>query len=147
MKPIREKKSLQGLSAFVVLSPEGVEVAVVHVHSSGGRTTANVWNHGQGNPSAKEHPFQAKSATGYGYNRTAEALRGMIIHGHQIAGECEVNLPLPEGLNYFPENHPIPAGFRFANRCRDHREGFDSCIKIAGLDYLAAFGFRVIQAF
>lgn len=142
-KYVNDTKAGKSISAYVVLNPEGKEVAVVHVHySDSGVCLVNVFDYG---PNGKG--FQQRTRRGYGYDKFTAALAGMTIDGHVMSDHGHTGLPFPEGFDYFPEGFAAPAGYELANYRYDHVDrGWRSCHRLAGLAYLRALNYNVIQA-
>lgn len=201
---VRGTKAAREISAYVILSPTGDEVATVNIHATSSRTIVNVWqsedaatrsadfaNANRAAPVVK-HPdevgafpfrptvkperkndpftaalfrFQAAKAGGYGYDKKTGALAGLVIDGHAITDHCSRHgAPIGPDNGRFPQGYAPPKGYTLFNGfCVDRsREGFtDSyrttglpdgwsghadCYRLAGLGYLEAIGYRVIQA-
>ena len=109
-KQVRETAAGQSISATVVLNKKGEHVATVQAHySNAGRVTVDVWSTSVGLegmckradlwaklPTDKDYKsgafdlrsLQQGSAGGYGYDKHAAALAGLIIDGHTIADHC-----------------------------------------------------------
>lgn len=109
-KQVRETAAGQSISATVVLNKKGEHVATVQAHySNAGRVTVDVWSTSVGLegmckredlwaklPTGKDYKsgafdlwsLQQGSAGGYGYDKHAAALAGLIIDGHTIADHC-----------------------------------------------------------
>ena len=69
----------------------------------------------------------------------------MVIDGHKLTDHCQESLPKPAGLDYFPYDFDVPAGYSLANYRKDVH-GWNDCYRDAGLDYLKSLGYSVIQA-
>ena len=109
-KQVRETTAGQSISATVVLNKKGEHVATVQAHySNAGRVTVDVRSTSVGLegmckrpdlwaklPTDKDYKagafdlwsLQQGSAGGYGYDKYAAALAGLIIDGHTIADHC-----------------------------------------------------------
>jgi hypothetical protein len=109
-KQVRETAAGQSISASVILNKKGEHVATVQAHySNAGRVTVDVWSTSVGLegmceradlwaklPTDKDYKagafdlwsLQQGSAGGYGYDKHAAALAGLIIDGHTIADHC-----------------------------------------------------------
>lgn len=109
-KQVRETAAGQSISATVVLNKKGEHVATVQArYSNAGRVTVDVWSTSVGLegmckrpdlwaklPTDKDYKsgafdlwsLQQGSAGGYGYDKYAAALAGLIIDGHTIADHC-----------------------------------------------------------
>ena len=109
-KQVRETAAGQSISASVILNKKGEHVATVQAHySSAGRVSVDVWSTSVGLdgmckradlwaklPAGKDYKssafdlwsLQQGSAGGYGYDKHAAALAGLIIDGHTIADHC-----------------------------------------------------------
>ncbi len=108
--------------------------------------------------------FQHARATGYGYDKFGSALSGMIIDGHEMTDSCSRRgAPKPpKGRKTFPGDMKAPRGYHFANWADGSRKnhagepvysgmaetecGYLDCYRDAGLKYLEAIGYTVIQA-
>ena len=150
MKQVRETKAGKSVAAWVVLRADGTHVATVQAHySDAGAAQVDVWNFDATNPTrvrmdaAKAYGPQQGRAGGYGYDKLVAALSGMEIDGHRLTDHCGESLPLPEGMDHFPEGYKAPAGYSLANWTS---EGYRDCYRLACLEYLQALGYRVIQA-
>lgn len=117
-KQVRETAAGQSISASVILNKKGEHVATVQAHySNAGRVTVDVWSTSVGLegmckrsdlwaklPTDKDYKsgafdlwsLQQGSAGGYGYDKHAAALAGLIIDGHTIADHCG-QVPEAEG--------------------------------------------------
>lgn len=92
-------------------------------------------------------------AGGYGYDKFTAALSGQTIDGHTLTDHCGEDeysrklLKRAKGLSYDEcrvlTSNGKARGYQFANWTS---EGWASCYKLPGLDYLRALGYRVIQA-
>lgn len=109
-KQVRETAAGRSISASVILNKKGEHVATVQAHySNAGRVTVDVWSTSVGLegmckrpdlwaklPTDKDYKsgafdlwnLQQGSAGGYGYDKHAAALAGLIIDGHTIADHC-----------------------------------------------------------
>mgnify|MGYP006378631599 FL=1 len=109
-KQVRETAAGQSISASVILNKKGEHVATVQAHySNAGRVTVDVWSTSVGLEGICKRPdlweklptdkhymagafdlwsLQQGSAGGYGYDKHAAALAGLIIDGHTIADHC-----------------------------------------------------------
>ncbi len=184
-KQVRETTAGGQISAFVVLNKKGEHVATVNAHySNGGRVSVDVWNIGEavarsfdtadknGKVSQASRDdrsrsewslfgLQQSSASGYGYDKFAAALAGLIIDGHTMANhcgqvpECEKARqslmraylkPWKEGVTQ--KDWDIKArklGASFANY-RTENGRYMSLHFETGLRRLELFGYQVIQA-
>lgn len=100
--------------------------------------------------------LQQATAGGYGYDKLASALSGMIIDGHTLANHCgrvpeaeKARAQILKAHHSDPSNSKVAEakaakiGARFANWSDGRWTGLHF---IAGLDRLTALGYRVIQA-
>ena len=135
MKPVRDTSAGKALSAWIILDPAGLHVATVQAHFGGsGVARVDVYQ-------KDGSPRQQGRAGGYGYDKLTSALSGMTIDGQALTNHCsrEGAPKRPEGSATYPDDMLAPLGYHFANGRRD-------CYREAGLDYLKALGYRVIQA-
>jgi hypothetical protein len=146
---VRETKAGKSIGAYVVLRADGTEVATVQIHfADGGTVTVNIWHEGDNNPTrearekAKEYGPSIGKARGYGYDKRTAALAGLEIDGHKLTDHCGAQLDRPES-GFFPHDFKAPPGYSLANYTE---QGYRSCYRESGLDYLKAIGYRVIQA-
>ena len=138
-KQARETKAGKSISAWVILNPEGREVATVQAYySDSGGVTVDVF---QWSRSDKAH--QQGHAGGYGYDKFAAALSGLEIDGIPMTDHCGGRLPTPAGG--FPQDFTAPAGYSLANFDRDTGT-YRDCYRLTGMRYLEAIGYRCIQA-
>lgn len=150
MKQVRETAAGKAISAYIVLRADGTHVATVQAFH-GGSCQVDVWNFGPDNPTAAKRDAardfgpQQYRAGGYGYDKFAAALAGVEIDGHHLTDHCGGSLKPPEGATGWPRDATAPAGYHFANWNRD-RDEWGDCYRHAGLKYLEALGYRVIQA-
>lgn len=96
-----------------------------------------------------KYSFQRGTAGGGGYDKVAAALSGMIIDGHKMTNHCGASLPKPKGATVFPRDFKAPKGYHLANFKRGgdgQAEGYMSCYRQQGLEYLKALGYQVIYA-
>lgn len=181
-KQVRETTAGGAISAYVVLNKKGQHVATVNAHfGNGGRVSVDVWNIGEavgrcyqtaaklgklsrasidgGQDSAWSlFGLQQSSASGYGYDKFAAALAGLIIDGHTLANHCgqvpEAEKARAALLKRYAKADNIGdgrawdekakrIGARFAN-WRDGR--YQSLHFETGLRRLETLGYQVIQA-
>ena len=155
-KYVSDTNAGKSVSAYVILKRHH-HVATIRAHfSDGGVCLVNVFNHGR-SKSAEKLPFQSGKASGYGYDKFTAALSGLEIDGHKLSNHCEFSKPLPPS-GVWPRDAVAPRGWHFANwktsEWKDdkrvdvpaERQGYASCYRHAGLDYLKALGYSVIQA-
>lgn len=93
------------------------------------------------------------NALGYGYDKFTAALSGQTIDGHTLTDHCGQDdysralLKRAKGRTYDECRALLSKGkargYQFANWTSD---GWSSCYKLPGLDYLRAIGYTVIQA-
>lgn len=92
-------------------------------------------------------------ASGYGYDKFTAALSGLTIDGRKLTDHCgqddysKALLKRAKRLSYDECRALLSKGkargYQFANWTS---EGWGSCYKLSGLDYLRALGYVVIQA-
>lgn len=190
-KQVRETAAGQSISASVILNKKGEHVATVQAHySNAGRVTVDVWSTSVGLegmckrpdlwaklPTDKDYKtgafdlwsLQQGSAGGYGYDKHAAALAGLIIDGHTIADHCgqvpeaeKARVSLMRAYRRAVVGNAVktPAardgwqqkakriGCHFANwqRDADGREGWASLHFDQGLTRLESLGYTVISA-
>ena len=133
-KPISETTDIK---AFVILNPDDVLVATIHIkHSSSGyRVDVNNSHDAKGGRDVKQYKNK---------NYLNDALHGAVVDGVTLAGDSMVQLDTPEG-GIFPKDFEAPKGYRLANPSSE-LGGFRSCFKDGGLTYLSEIGYRVIEA-
>lgn len=140
-KYVTDTKAGKSVSAWIILNPEGKQVAKVQAcWSDAGVCLVNVFNWGV---DEEEHDFQYARASGYGYDKLNQCLSGMFIDGHELSNHCGVSLPTPEGG--FDHNTKCPKGYMFSNY-NQKNNSWSSCYKKPGLDYLSGIGYTVFQA-
>lgn len=137
-------------SAYVILRGKKL-VANVHVaypRDGAGTLRVEVWGH-----SDKAPRFQSATASGYGYDKFTAALSGLTIDGHTLTDHSEITLSPPKGRKTFPVGYKAPKGYHLINYqsakdCdgNEREEGYISCYKASGLDYLRDKGYTVIRA-
>jgi hypothetical protein len=139
MRQVRETKAGKSISAWVILNPEGKEVATVQAYyADSGGVTVDVFQWGK---PGKEH--QQGHAGGYGYDKFAAALSRLEIDGIPMTDHCGDRLTPPEGG--FPQDFTPPAGYSLANWDRE-RGTYSDCYRMTGMRYLEAIGYRCLQA-
>lgn len=146
MKQVRETKAGLSISAYVVLK-KGKPVATVNAHfSNAGTCTVDVWAIG--------HELQQGKAGGYGYDKFASALSGMVIDGVTLTDHCGKDSKSQRILkNYLKgtinqeqaDKLAKKAGARFANHSKETGK-YSSLHILAGLDRLELMGYTVITA-
>jgi len=100
--------------------------------------------------------FQHGKAGGYGYDKYTAALSHLWIDGIRLSDHCGEQLKPPKGAKVFPRDYAAPKGYRLANfvsakNCESRglppeTEGYTSCHRDSGLDYLKAIGYQIIEA-
>ena len=164
-KYVSDTAAGRAISAYVILNKRREHVSTVHIFH-GGAVLVNVWNHTT-NAQARcakarktdrseraahdAYHFQHGRAGGYGYDKVTAALAGLIIDGHELTDHCGARLPLPKGATLFPRDFKVPAGYMLANWQGDRLnpdkpQGYMSCHRMHGLEYLKAIGYNVIAA-
>lgn len=152
MKQVRETKAGKSISAWVVLDKKNKVVANVQAHySDSGAVTVDVWT-----PNGE---LQQGRASGWGYDKTVAAMRGIIIDGITLTDHCgedeaskrllkryikaagagEINRETQKNWG----KKAAKMGARFANWSDRH---YNSLHIEAGLDRLASMGYRVLTA-
>lgn len=170
-KYVRETKHGKSIRALVILNKKGEHVATVQASFSdnpaGSVCLLNVWNHGDaqercertkckgisfaGGPAEfrkiahDNFAFQSARAGGYGYDKFASALSGLMIDGIPMTDHCGGRAKYPKGLDYFPRDYRPAPGYRVANYKKE-KDGYSDCYREPGLEYLRAIGYRVIEA-
>lgn len=156
VKYIRETTAAKAVSAYVIMKGSR-HVATVQAHHVPNRCTVNVWQSSDSIARSlkikrseltadadKALRFQHASAGGYGYDKFASALAGLIIDGHVMADHAEESKKPPRGMEGWPHGSKAPRGYSFNNYIDG--KGWTSCFKRAGLDYLRDLGYTVIDA-
>jgi hypothetical protein len=109
--------------------------------------------------------LQQAKAGGHGYDKFTACLSGMWVDGHKLTDHCGESLKKPRGKKYFPQGFKAPEGYRLANfgtfqestgrkvdpwapetETGERVNGYSDCYRQAGLQYLAAVGYTVIEA-
>lgn len=105
--------------------------------------------------------FSSGYAGGYGYDKLTAAISGLVIDGHKLTDHCGEDATSKKLLNAYAKaetqegkqkivERARKAGYSFNNwsgtggYCPTGKEGYQSCYKLSGLDYLRALGYRVI---
>ena len=112
-KYVSDTKAGKSVSAYVIMSKKGEQVATIRAHfSDGGTCLVNVFDHGVG--------FQAATAGGYGYDKFTAALSGLTIDGHKLSDHCGTDgAPKPpKGRRTFPRDYKARKGYSLANWTR-----------------------------
>lgn len=129
-------------SAFVILNRKREHVATVLANYSnnpaGSVVTVEVRNFDG------KTPLQQRRAGGYGYDKFSAALAGLVIDGHKMTDHCGARLTAPRKTGVWP-SRKAKRGYTFANYSAE-KGGFTDCYRMAGLDYLRALGYTVIDA-
>ncbi len=106
---------------------------------------------------------QSGYAGGYGYDKATTAMSGFIIDGKTLTDNCGTDKTSESLLKSYAKAETKEAkekviakakklGYHFANwsnsqgYCPTGRDGYQSCYKESGLDYLRVLGYRVISA-
>lgn len=137
LKQVRETAAGKSIAAYIITKGRR-HVATVHAHfSDGGMCSVDIFdNH--------VLTYQGR-ANGYGYDKFTAAISGAVIDGHKITDHCGTSQKLPRGLDHFPRDFKPRKGYTLAN-WRKGSDGWSSCFKKAGLDYLRGHGYTVTQA-
>lgn len=129
----------KSVNAWVILSPDHKLIGKVSVaYFDSGNSLLNVFNWGK---DQEEHGFQF--ARNYLVGNINSLLDGMYIDGHLLSDYCAIRLT-PEN-EFFSRDFVCPVGFELANY-DPKLDGWTSCFKKAGFEYLRALGYTVIQA-
>ena len=142
-KLVREASNVQ---AFIVLNKKKLHVATVQIHTTASTARVDIWH------MVGEQPLQQGKASGYGFDKKAQALGGLMVDGITIYGDCVTDNKTKAFLKRFVKARGLPKfslahwealaekrGMRFANI-------YGSVFYISGLERLEAFGYTVIQA-
>jgi hypothetical protein len=169
-KYVMDTKAARALRAVVIMKGKRHVATIRAYFGQGGSCLVNVW---QDSPGQLARPdtdgkwrrqtahdrfqFQHGRATGYGYDKYAAALSGVVIDGHRMTDHCGDRLPYPKGKTLFPVGFKAPRGYSLANwnprrvwneETGGHEwqgeEGYMSCFRKTGTDYLQAIGYTVI---
>lgn len=141
---VRDTPAAKAISAYVVLSPTGEEVATINLHFTASRCLVNVWQSEDAakrsadyvhyltfskaadfrckvkpNKDSRLDPapfrFMQSVARGYGYDKKTSALAGLVIDGIALTDHCSrFGAPDRPGAVY-PSDFPVPAGYTLAN--------------------------------
>lgn len=128
-KYVRETAAGKVISAYVIMKGAR-RVAVIQMHH-GATCLVNVWQESAAyvrsakarkeftDETAAYHAygFQRATASGYGYDKAASALSGLIIDGHEMTDHCSrfKSPKPPAGHKLFPRDFKAPAGYSLAN--------------------------------
>lgn len=168
-KMVRETAAGKVISAWVILNPKGETVAKVQAFY-GNSVTVNCFHYGdspdhasyrtdkamgkraalderQRKEAFKKWHFQSGTAGGYGYDKFASSLSGMIIDGHHMTNHCSrLAAPKPpKGLAGYPSDFKCPKGYSLANWSSE-KQVYGDCYRFERFKYLQAIGYNVIQA-
>lgn len=160
---VDQTKAGRQIAAYVVLDRKCQMIGKILVYHGEGRTTVNVWDLTR---EYGDRYFEA-TASGYGYDRTTAALRGLTCGGLRMYDHCEPSkeatqamkqyMALPDSVACEPYTHGktreidrffarwAKKGVNFTNHDRETRR-YGSAYMKAGVEGLAARGLRVIQA-
>lgn len=172
-KLVADTAAGKSISALVILNKKGNEVARVHAHySNGGRVAVDVFNFHDaavnslrtlarlyGDKAPDDAYLQQGAAGGYGYDKFAAAIRGLVIDGHELFDHCGQNDQTKALLKRYQkamgkrtgnasdgsrewEKKADRIGARFANWTEN---GWASLHMVSGLDRLRGMGYRVIS--
>lgn len=133
VKYVRETGAAKSVSATVIMKGAR-HVATVQAHYGSSRVLVNVWQESEAYRKSftKAHnapttdseldraaydlfAFQQGTASGYGYDKFAAALAGLIIDGHTMGDHCQIRRDPPKGRHTFPRDAKAPKGWSFAN--------------------------------
>lgn len=102
---------------------------------------------------------QKGTAGGYGYDKLTAALSSMTVDGKSLSDHCGQDAQSEKFLKAYSkavkfgcearkkvENKATKAGYTFANwGSGEVYDGWQSCYRLPGLDYLRALGYQVIE--
>ncbi len=166
-KYVRDTGPGKVISAWIILKGSREVATVQACHGSGGRVLVNIFQRdkaaersaataakavrGKAAPEPSNFSFQSGSASGYGYDKLTAALSGLIVDGHQLTDHCAGSKRPSNGAGVFPQGFKPPRGWTMANYMTPKAHGvkvagYANCYRDAGLDFLKAVGYRVIQA-
>lgn len=166
-KYVSETKAGKSISAYVVLNKRGELVATVSAHhSDGGTCLVNIrQEQAAAEKSAKaagvsvdDMYFQRDTASGFGYDRFAAAMRGLWIDGHKMADHCGTSEKTKRLLAAYIKAAPFASaedekkwyekarkvGAEFAN-WNSGAGRYGSLYVRAGLGALESMGYQVIN--
>lgn len=156
-KYVQDTNAAKSISAYVILRGTS-EVATVTVYYGDSRVLVNVFQRTEAvrrcgkavkisddRKAYDRFGFQHASASGYGYDKKAAALSGLMIDGRAMTDHCQGSKKKPAETKGWPRDAKAPKGWHFANWSTEHNVWRD-CYRKTGLDYLEAIGYRVIQA-
>ncbi len=147
----REMKAAKAVGCYVIMKGARF-VAKVQTHrSAAGVMQVDVWqDYKAATRSTKAAGratlmvYQSARAGGGGYDKFTACLAGMWVDGHKLADHCGESLKPPKGSTVFPFGFKTPKGYTLANPGLEI-EGYRNCYKQAGLRYLEALGYNVIE--
>jgi len=152
MARVNETAAGKAIGAWVIMRG-AKHIATVRAHY-GNAVTVDVIQYGKALERSqktgdklkrKVEDRQTGRAGGYGYDKFAAALAGLIIDGHQMNDHCGKQLKPPHGAKRFPQDYKPPRGYHLNNWDRENG-GYMSCYRSTGLRYLEEIGYSVIQA-
>lgn len=105
--------------------------------------------------------FTSAYAGGYGYDKLTSALSSLSIDGHKLTDHCATDNKVEKFLKAWHSangaeakeavyNRARKAGYYFTNwsntggYCPTGSEGWQSCYRSSGLDYLSAIGYNIM---
>jgi len=105
--------------------------------------------------------FSSAYAGGFGYDKLTSALSGLMVDGHKLTDHCGTDKQSEKFLKDWHTaegterkeiiyNRARKAGYSFTNwssnggYCPTGKEGWQSCYRHSGLDYLTAIGYKIL---
>ncbi len=141
MKNYNDHPAFARASVTIVTHPKkpGKYAKILTAHPKDGAGRLTVFIHDFFGDCGSE--VQTGSATGYGYDKTTAAMRGMVIDGHELGDHSGVDKSCARQI----KTQKAKPGYSLCNWSTPEGR-YTSCYKLAGLDYLRAIGYTVICA-